>query len=90
MFNPLTRARAQGKPRILINDDFATHESLELLQFCLNNEIILCRLSSHTPHKLQSCDVGVFSPLKTTYREQVEILYNRGADCVRKEHFTQL
>lgn len=69
VFDPSTRDRANAKPRILINDGFTTHESLELLQFCFENNIILCRLPFHTSHKLQPCDVGVFGPLKTAYRE---------------------
>lgn len=28
---------------------------------------------SHTSHKLQACDVGVFATLKAVYRDQVEI-----------------
>jgi hypothetical protein len=90
VFDPLTRARANGKPRVLISDGFASHESLEVLTFCFQNNITLCRLPSHTSHKLQPCDVAVFGPLKTAYREQVELLYRRGADVIGKQHFTQL
>lgn len=90
VFNPLTRARACGKPRLLINDGFATHESADLLEFCFQNNIILCRLPSHTSHKLQPLDVGIFEPLKTAYREQVEQLYRGGAGVIGKQHFTLL
>ena len=90
VFDPQTRSLADGKPRILINDGFATHESLELMTFCFENNIILCRLPSHTSHKLQPCDVGVFGPLKTAYREQVENLFRGGSDTVGKQHFTLL
>ncbi|KAM0714593.1 hypothetical protein Q7P37_009889 [Cladosporium fusiforme] len=90
VFEPLTRERANGKPRILINDGFETHESLEVLTFCFENNIILCRLPSHTSHKLQPCDVSVFGPLKDAYREQVEQLQRRGANTVNKEHFILL
>jgi hypothetical protein len=90
VFDPMTRLRANGKPRILINDGFGTHESLELMTFCFENNIILCRLRSHTSHKLQPCDVGVFGPLKAAYREQVEQLYRGGANTVTKQHFTLL
>ena len=90
VFDPLTREKAGGKPRLLINDGFATHESVELLQFCFEKNIILCRLPSHTSHKLQPLDVGVFGPLKTAYREQVEQLYRGGSGTVGKQHFTLL
>ena len=90
VFEPQTRARANHKPRILISDGFASHESAELIQFCFANNIILCRLLSHTSHKLQPLDVAVFGPLKTAYREQVERLHRGGANTVGKEHFTLL
>jgi hypothetical protein len=89
-FDPQTRDRAAGKPRILISDGFGTHESLEVLEFCYRNNIILCRLPSHTSHKLQPCDVGVFGPLKAAYREQAEKLYRGGSNTVGKQHFTYL
>jgi hypothetical protein len=38
-------------------------------------------------HKLLPCDVSVFGPLKTAYRDQVESLYCGGAKNVGKEHF---
>jgi hypothetical protein len=57
-----TRERADRRPRVLICHGFGTHETLEILEFCLANNIILCRLPSHTSHKLQSCDVGLSRP----------------------------
>jgi hypothetical protein len=63
---------------------------LKSWNICLENNIILCRIPSHTSHKIQPCDVGVFSPLKTAYREQVERLYRGGAKIVGKQHFTSL
>ncbi|KAF5852433.1 hypothetical protein GGP41_007835 [Bipolaris sorokiniana] len=90
VFDPQTRDLANGKPRVLICDGFGTHETLEVLEFCLCNNIMLCRLPSHTSHKLQLCDVGVFAPLKTAYRDQVERLNRGGINIVGKEHFTSL
>jgi hypothetical protein len=90
VFDLQTKARAKNNPRILINDGFGTHESLELMKFCYENNIILCRLLSHTSHKLQPCDVGVFGPLKMAYREEVERLYRGGFSMIGKQHFTLL
>ena len=50
----------------------------------------MCRLPSHTSHKLQPCDVGVFGPLKTAYRDEVERLCQGGLEAVSKEHFTSI
>jgi hypothetical protein len=44
----------------------------------------------HTSHKLQPCDVSVFAPLKTAYRDQVERLNRGRVNTIGKEHFTYL
>ena len=71
-------------------DGFGTHETLEILEFCFENNIILCRMPSHTSNKLQPCDVAVFSPLKAAYREQVERMERGGVNTIGKQHFTYL
>ncbi|PVH73962.1 DDE-domain-containing protein, partial [Cadophora sp. DSE1049] len=90
VFEPQTREQANQKPRVLICDGFGTHETLEALEFCFENTIILCRLPSHTSHKLQPCDVTVFPRLKDIYREEAERLFQGGANTVGKQHFTSL
>lgn len=90
VFDPQTKARAGQKPRVLILDGHASHETLEILEFCFENNIILCRLPSHSSHKLQPCDVTVFSPLKSAYRIQVDRLERGGVGTIGKQHFTYL
>jgi hypothetical protein len=90
VFDPQTKERANQKPRVLICDGFGTHETLEILEFCFENNIILCRLPSHTSHKLQPCDVVVFAALKAAYRDQTKRLLRGGASTVGKEHFISL
>ncbi|KAF4631691.1 hypothetical protein G7Y89_g6442 [Cudoniella acicularis] len=68
----------------------ATYETLEALEFCFENNIILCRLPSHTSHKLQPYDVGVFVSLKEAYRDEADRLFRGGANTVGKQHFTSL
>lgn len=90
IYEPQTKDRANGKPRVLICDGFGSHESLDILEFCFENSIILCRLASHTSHKTQPCDVAVFGPLKTAYRGEVDRLERGGVNAIGKEHFTSL
>lgn len=90
IFHPQTQERANKKPRVLICDGFGTHETLEILEFCFENNILLCRLPSHTSHRLQPCDVAVFSSLKDAYREQVDRLEQGGVNTIGKQHFTSL
>jgi hypothetical protein len=75
---------------VLISDGFGMHETLEVLEFCFENSIILCRLPSHTSHKLQPYDVGVFARLKDVYRDEAERLFQGGMNTVGKQHFTSL
>jgi hypothetical protein len=90
IFDPETREQAARKPRVLICDGFGTHETLEILEFCFANNIILYRLPSHTSHKLHPCDVSVFASLKAHYRDQVDRLERGGVNTIGKEHFTSL
>lgn len=90
VFDPQTRDRANGKHRVLICDGFGTHESVEVMQYCLSHKITLCRLPSHTSHKLQPCDIAVFAPLKAAYRDNVERLERGGVNTIGKQHFTSL
>lgn len=75
---------------MLICDIFGTHETLEILEHCLANNIRLCRLPFRTSHKLQPCDIAVFAPLKAAYRDAVERLGRGGVNAIRKQHFTFL
>ena len=90
VFDPQIKGLAEQRPRVLICDGFGTHETLEILEFCFENNILLYRLPSYTSHKLQPCDIGIFAPLKTAYRDEVERLYREGLVTVGKEHFTSL
>ena len=90
VFNPQTRGQANQKPRVLICNGFGTHETLEVLEFCFENNIILRCLPSYTSHKLQPCDVSVFARLKEVYRDEAERLFHGGANTFGKQHFTSL
>lgn len=90
MFDLQIKIQANQNSRILICDEFKTHETLEILKFCFEKNIILCRMPSHTFHKLQSCDVAVFSSLKAVYHEQVERMKRGGVNTIGKQHFTYL
>lgn len=89
ILDPETKELANGNPRVLFGDGFGTHESLEILPYCFDNNI-LGRIPSHTSHELQPCDVSVSSSLKTAYREQVERLERGFVGTIGKEHFTYL
>ena len=75
---------------MLICDGFETHETLEILEYYIENSIILYRLPSYTSYKLQPYNVAVFAPLKSAYREQVNRLERGGVNIIGKEYLTSL
>jgi hypothetical protein len=89
-FDPQTKERANQKPRILICNGFGTHETLEILEFVIENNIILCCFPSHISHKLQPCDIAVFALLKVAYRDEIERLERGGVSTIGKQYFTYL
>ena len=78
-------------PVILIYDGHYSHVSMELIQkACESNVYLLC-LPLNMTHLLQPLDVGVFSPMKTSWRKILRMyrLRRRGGK-VTKETFPSL
>jgi hypothetical protein len=69
IFNPEIKERANGKPRVLIYDGFRTHETVEILEFYFENNILLCHLPSYTSYKLQPYNIVLFALLKAAYHD---------------------
>jgi hypothetical protein len=65
------KAAQLGKPRLLILDGHNSHCSFEFLEYADAHNIVILCLPSHTTHRLQPCDVGVFGPLNSTWKKQV-------------------
>jgi len=66
------------------------HKSLEILEFCFENNILLYHFPLYTSHKLQPCDIAPFALLKAAYCDQVNRLEQGGINTIGKEHFTAL
>jgi hypothetical protein len=75
---------------MLICDSFGIHETFEALEFCFENNIILCHLFSYTSYKLQLYDVGVFVLLKEAYCNKADRLFQGSVNTISKQHFTSL
>ncbi|TGO17915.1 hypothetical protein BPAE_0404g00060 [Botrytis paeoniae] len=88
IFDPKTKERANKKPYVLIYNGFETYKTLEILEFCFENNILLYCFPSYISHKLQPYDIAVFASLKAAYRNQIDRLERGGVDIIGKEHFT--
>jgi len=72
-FIPQATARNKsGKPILLIYDGHGSHTNVEIARLAAENNILLVQLPSHTIHKLQPLDVGVFGPFQRAWIERCE------------------
>ena len=53
-------------------------ENYEFVKYAIENNIHLICLPSHSTHVLQPLDVGIFGPLTTYYKHELE-------DCIRQQ-----
>lgn len=58
---------------LLIVDNHASHISLEAVDFCRDNGIVLLSLPPHCTHRVQPLDVSFFGPLKKYYSQQCDV-----------------
>lgn len=72
IFEPYTRQRMKGKKRMIILDGHGSHLSSDVIQFCIDHEIIPLCFPPHTTHHLQPLDVGLFQPLSTKYKVNLQ------------------
>ncbi|KAF7971789.1 hypothetical protein HWV62_19919 [Athelia sp. TMB] len=71
-FEPATSAKnTSGGYRLLILDGHNSHTTYRFCNFAKKHKIIILCLPSHTTHCLQPCDVGVFGPLNSTWKSEV-------------------
>src|SRR6266699_4727613 len=71
-FEPMSAARNKTRGyRLLILDGHNSHCTYRFCKFAKEHNIIIICLPSHTTHVLQPCDVGVFGPLASSWKAQV-------------------
>ena len=75
-----------ARPIMLIMDSHCSHVSPEVLKFGQENDIVFVTFPSHTTHLLQPLDVGVFGPMKQSWRSKVLAhLRVKGSKPTRKD-----
>ncbi len=84
VFEPQTRMTADpNAPRLLILDGHNSHTTAAFLEYAKEHDIEVLCLPSHTTHWLQPCDVGVFGPLDTRWKAEVDASWEEGAPVTR-------
>lgn len=73
-------------PVILFLDGHKSHLSMELANFCAENQIIIYCLPPNSTHIIQPCDVAIFKPLKL-YWKNVVCKNKRSGNAITKTNF---
>ena len=58
--------------KLLLGDNLASHISLEVINLCKEYDIEFVCLPPNSTDKMQPLDVGLFGPLKNTWRKQLK------------------
>ena len=84
VFEPATRAKANGQKRVLVCDGNGSHITAKFVRFCLDHEIVILVMPPHSSHLCQPLDVGVFSPLKQYMAAELDKIIRYGIPSVKK------
>ena len=60
------------KKVILLLDGHASHKTLEAVELCRENGVVLICLPPHSTHQMQPLDKTVYGPLKTSYNTECD------------------
>jgi hypothetical protein len=67
VFNRETKAKARQSYRLLLLDGHGLHVTMEFIDYCDKNKILLALYPPHSTYTLQPLDVCLFKPLSTAY-----------------------
>ena len=90
VFEPWSWWSMTGAKRLLILDGHSSHQTADFDIFCKENIIICLCMPPYISYLLQPLDVGVFGPLKQTYRKLVEGMMVAGNNYIDKQDFLYL
>lgn len=77
-------------PILLLFDGHKSHINLQLHEFCVEKQIILFCLPPNATHIIQPCDVGIFKPLKDSWKKIVRSHISSTTAYITKLNFAQL
>ena len=71
VFDRCTKQKARRSYRLLVLDGHGSHITMDFIDYCDQNKILLCILPPHSTHTLQPLDVTMFKPLSTAYSAEL-------------------
>jgi hypothetical protein len=71
VFERETRRCASTGYRLLLLDGHGSHVTMDFINYCNDNKILLAVFPPHATHRLQHLDVGMFKPLSSAYSTEL-------------------
>jgi hypothetical protein len=92
VFDRYTKSKARRKYRLLILDGHGSHLTMDFINYCNQNKILLAIFPPHSTHTLQPLDVVMYKPLSTAYSKELTThLHNgQGLSVIKKSDFFHL
>jgi hypothetical protein len=89
VFDRETKNKARTSWRLLILDGHGSHVSMEFIEYCDTNKILLMIYPPYSTHTLQPLDVVMFAPLAAAYKTELARFLNRsqGLTSITKRDF---
>ena len=82
VFDRYTKETARRSYRLLILDGHGSHVTIDFINYCDQNKILLAILPPHSTHTLQPLDVAMFKPLSTAYSAELSKHLHRSQGLV--------
>jgi hypothetical protein len=90
VFEPQTRDKAAGRPRLLIADGHGSHIRADFIAHCMENDIDLLIMPPHCSHLLQPLDVGVFSAFKRAHSNETDATSRLSTQRISRPEWLQM
>lgn len=82
VFDRATKAKALSSCRLLLLDGHGSHLTMDFIEYCDQNKILLLIYPHHPTHTLQPLDVALLKPLSTAYSNEVSAFIERSQALV--------
>ena len=92
VFDRCTKEKTRRSYRLLILDGHGSHITMDFINYCDKNKILLAILPPHSTHTLQPLDVAMFKPLSTVYSAELSsyLHTSQGLVSIKKGDFFPL
>jgi hypothetical protein len=77
VFNLSTKEKAGRSYRLLIVDGYGSHLTMDFIEYCDQNRILLAVYPPYSTHTLQPLDVVMFKLFSSAYSNQVAAFMER-------------